>query len=166
LEISTLLNILSTVALVGALIFAALQVRSGNRLREEQAAFTLIDAALNAVLAQPADLLSDVSPDTTAAELDAYPPEVNRAIQEIGFRIEIVGYLVYRRVVPLQSVQELMGGMIAYWWARIRPFAERDRERTGNPRLYEWVQWLAERVSDRRTDIPSEPAYIAHADWR
>lgn|GEM_PF-6775244 len=45
MEISTLLNIFSTVALVGALVFAGLQVRSANRTRSEQAAITIINTA-------------------------------------------------------------------------------------------------------------------------
>lgn len=165
MDISVLLNILSTFALVGALIFAGLQLRSGNRVREEQSAVTLIEAALSTVLVQPVSLLSKISPDATAAELEAYPPEVDRAIQEIAFRIEALGYLVYRRVLSIQSVEELMGGMIAFWWARIKPFAERDRVRTENPRMYEWVQWLAERVAERRAGRQAQPAFIANAGW-
>ncbi len=166
MELATLLNVLSTLALVGALIFAGLQVRSGNRVRDEQAAVKLIDAALGTVLAQPLTLLADVSPNVVAADLDSYSAEVTRSIQETAFRLEVVGYLVYRRVLSLQSVEELMGGMITFWWARIRPFAQRDREQTRNPRMYEWVQWLAERVADRRAGVDPEPAFVAHADWR
>jgi hypothetical protein len=165
-EISTLLNLLSTLALVGALIFAALQLRSGNRVREEQAAITLIESALDAVLAQPITLLAEISPHPTPEELDSFGPDVNRSIQEIAFRIETVGYLVYRRVISIESVEDLMGGMIGFWWARIKPFSERDRERTGNLRLYEWVQWLAERIEERLDGEPKEPAYSAHARWQ
>ena len=37
MELATLLNVLSTLALVGASIFAGLQVRSGNRVRSGNA---------------------------------------------------------------------------------------------------------------------------------
>jgi hypothetical protein len=73
---------------------------------------------------------------------------------------------LYRRIVSLQSVEELMGGMIALWWSRIQPYAQFDRERTGNPRTYEWVQWLAERVAERQGHEPPEPAFVAHSGWR
>jgi hypothetical protein len=78
--------------------------------------------------------------------------------------MEVIGYLVYRRVLPLRAVEELMGGMLTFWWARIKPFAELDRERMQNPRMFEWAQWLAERVAERRSNA-SEPAFIAHANW-
>lgn len=166
MELSTLLSMLSTLALVGALIFAGLQVRSGNRAREEQNAVKLIDAALGTVLAQPASFLFELSPKAEAEDLRAYSPDAVRALQETGFRMEALGYLVYRRVLPLKTVEELMGGMIGFWWARIRPLAEQDRLKTQNPRMYEWAQWLAERVAERRSGATAEPAFVAYAGWR
>jgi len=163
MELATLLNVLSTLALVGALIFAGLQVRSANRAREEQNAVKLIDAALSTVLAQPHSFFAELSPKTD--DVKAYSPEAVRMLQEAGFRLEALGYLVYRRLVSLRSVEELLGGMITLWWTRIKPLAERDRENTQNPRMFEWAQWLAERVAERRTGAESEPAFRAHADW-
>ncbi|HZV77245.1 MAG TPA: hypothetical protein VFF63_05790 [Candidatus Babeliales bacterium] len=163
MEVATLLNVLSTLALVGALIFAGLQVRSANRSREEQNAVKLIDAALSTVLAQPPSSFAELSP--SAEDVEAYSPDVVRMLQEIGFRMEALGYLVYRHVVSLRSVEELMGGMITHWWARIKPLAEREREKTRNPRMFEWAQWLAERVAERRTGTEFEPAFLAHAHW-
>jgi hypothetical protein len=163
MELATLLSVLSTLALVGALIFAGLQVRSANRAREEQNAVKLIDAALSTVLAQPHSFFAELSPK--AEDVNAYSPDVARMLQETGFRLEALGYLVYRRVVPLRSVEEVMGGMITLWWTQIKPLAEHDREKTQNPRMFEWAQWLAERVAERRTGTESEPAFRAHANW-
>ena len=166
MELPTLLNIVSTLALVGALIFAGLQIRAGNRVPDEHAAIKLIEAALGTVLAQPAALLADVSPTASSADVVNFPPETLRAIQETGFRLEALGYLVFIRIVSLRSVEELMGGMVVLWWSRIKPYAEYECQRTGNPRMYEWVQWLAERMAERRKDMPAEPAFVAHAGWR
>jgi hypothetical protein len=163
MDFATLLSALSTLALVGALIFAGLQVRSANRAREEQNAVKLIDAALSTVLAQPPSSIAELS--VRAEDVEAYSPDVVRMLQEIGFRLEALGYLVYRHVLPLRSVEELMGGMITLWWTRIKPLAERDRMKSQNPRMFEWAQWLAERVAERRTHAGSEPAFLAHADW-
>jgi hypothetical protein len=163
MELAALLNIVSTFALVGALVFAGMQVRSANRGREEQNAIKLIEAALGTVLGQPASFGADAD---DAQDSSVQSPDVARALRETGFRLEALGYLVYRRVVPMQSVKELMGGMIATWWARIKPLAERERESSGNPRMFEWAQWLAERVVERGGGTESEPAFMAHADWK
>jgi hypothetical protein len=45
LDFANVLNLVSTVALIGALIFTGLQVRAANRARREQAAVTVIETA-------------------------------------------------------------------------------------------------------------------------
>jgi hypothetical protein len=42
LDFSSTLNLISTIAIIGALVFTALQVRQGNLKRSEQAAVTVI----------------------------------------------------------------------------------------------------------------------------
>jgi hypothetical protein len=86
-------------------------------------------------LMSPHSFFAELSP--TAEDVKAYSPDVVRMLQETGFRLEALGYLVYRHVVSLRSVEALMGGMITLWWTRIKPLAERDRENTQNPRMFE-----------------------------
>ena len=45
LDFANLLNLVSTVTLIGALVFTGLQVRAANRARREQAAVTVIETA-------------------------------------------------------------------------------------------------------------------------
>jgi hypothetical protein len=45
LELATILNLISTLALIGALVFSGLQLRASNRTRREQAAITVIQSA-------------------------------------------------------------------------------------------------------------------------
>lgn len=56
-------------------------------------------------------------------------------------------------------VEDLFSGVVIFWWSRLRPYAERDRVRTSNPKSYEWFQWLAERLEERRKRIDVVPAY-------
>src|ERR1700737_4932659 len=45
LDFASALNLVSTVTLIGALVFTGLQVRAANRARREQAAVTVIETA-------------------------------------------------------------------------------------------------------------------------
>jgi hypothetical protein len=166
MEFSTLLNGLSTLALVGALIFAGLQVRAANRARSEQAAIAVINTAQSEAWTRGLHLLFRIPPDATAEDIDGLGEDVVSTIEEIGVRLETIGYMVYRRIATIETIDEMIGGVTIFWWNRIRPFAERDRKRTHNPKSYEWVQWLAERLAERRSNGSSEPAYIRYADWQ
>ena len=45
LDFANLLNLVSTITLIGALVFTGLQVRAANRARREQMAVTVIETA-------------------------------------------------------------------------------------------------------------------------
>ena len=62
LDFASVLNLVSTVTLIGALVFTGLQVRSANRARREQMAVTVIEtAALSENSARFLELLSELA---------------------------------------------------------------------------------------------------------
>jgi hypothetical protein len=164
-DLPVVLNAISAAAVVGAVIFAALQVKAANRNRVEQAAITIVQTAQSEGWGRALHVLHTIPPGATAEEIDALGPQVVRAIEEVGIRLETIGYLVFRRIVTMDTVDELVGGVVIFWWLRLRPFVERDRLRTSNPKSYEWFQWLAERLVERRKQATALPAYTAHAHW-
>ena len=159
MDAGLVLSAISSLAVVGALIFTALQVRVANRTRSEHAAITIVQAAQTEGRTKGFRQIQRIPAHATAAQIDALGPEVVDAIEQVGIRLETIGYMVWRGIVDLEMVEELYGGVIIFWWSRIKPYAERDRERTSNPKSYEWFQWLAERLDQRRQDAPVLPAY-------
>src|SRR5438046_8177696 len=95
LDLADLLNLVSTVTLIGALIFTGMQVRAANRARREQAAVTAIQtAALSANSARILELLGQIPERASATEIDKLDAEAKRQILEFGLRIEVTGYMV------------------------------------------------------------------------
>ena len=66
LDLSSILNFISTAAVVGALIFTALQVRAANHSRRDQAAITLIQTTQNASWTESLALLFTLPENATA----------------------------------------------------------------------------------------------------
>src|SRR5207237_10262476 len=94
-DFADLLNLVSTVTLIGALVFTGLQVQAANRARREQAAVTAIQtAALSANSARILELLGQLPEGASAAEIDKLEAEVKRQILEFGLRIKVSGYRV------------------------------------------------------------------------
>lgn len=157
---SNILSLLSTLALVGAVLFAALQVRQTNQQRKEQAAIELVRSM------QSVEWTSSVGPISRlpvhgVAQLDRAQ---EAAATSIALRLEAVGYLVYRDAVTLDLVDDLIGGMTRTGWDRLGPWVHKWRDDSGNRKAYEWFQWLAERLAERGSS--PAPAYEAHRDWR
>jgi hypothetical protein len=156
----TLLSLLSTLALVGAVVFAALQVRQTNQQRKEQAAIELVRSM------QSNEWISSVGP---ISQLPLHGSAVLTegqagAATALALRIEAMGYLVYRRAVSIDLVDDLVGGMTRTAWDRLAPWVQKYRADSGNQKAFDWFQWLAERLAERTTS--PTPAYQAYRDWR
>jgi hypothetical protein len=160
------LNIASTLTLIGALVFAALQVRVANRMRAEQAALAIVEAVQSEGWSHSLSVIIHLPDGITPEQIDERGQQCTQAIEDYGVRIETVGYMVFRGIIAIETIEELLGGAITSFWRRVRPWVERDRTRTGSPRQFEWVQWVAERLEERKSGRTAEPAYVKYADWR
>ena len=113
LDFANLLNLVSTVTLIGALIFTGMQVRAANRARREQAAVTVIQtAALSENSARFLELLSEIPEGASAPVIDNLNAERRSQIFQCGLRIEVIGYMVFHGLVDIQTVNDLAGGAI------------------------------------------------------
>src|SRR3954468_4587200 len=97
LDLAACLNLVSTLAIVGALIFTGLQVRAANLARRDQAALELIRTALSANSARALDLFGQIPEDARAEIIEKLPQETKLDLFEFGIRFEMIGYMVYRR---------------------------------------------------------------------
>src|SRR5436305_3263262 len=94
-DLANLLDLVSTVTLIGALVFTGLQVRAANRARREQAAVTVIQtAALSENSARILELLGQIPEGASAATIDDLDAETRRQILEFGLRLEVTCYMV------------------------------------------------------------------------
>ena len=160
LDLALVLNLISTLAIVGALIFTGLQVREANRARRDQASVTVIQATQSESWTRALELLGRLPENADLKEIEQSPPETPRALFEFGVRIETIAYMVYRGIVRLELVDELIGGVTLMYWARARKWAEHERARTGNAKFLEWCQWFTTQVAARHAQGLHRPAYL------
>jgi hypothetical protein len=157
------LSLISTVAIVMALVFAGVQVREANRARRDQAAVALLQSAQGDTWTQSMHTVSRIPVGLEAAHL--VDGDV-AALMDYGVRLESIGYMVYSRLVSLEMVDDLLGGVILMFWSRAHGWVERERTRTQNPKFFEWCEWLADKVGERRAAGRHEPAHLKHRGWR
>jgi hypothetical protein len=71
-------------------------------------------------------------------------------------------------MVPLNVVDEVLGGTVRVAWRKLHGYAEYERERSGSQKNWEWFQWLAEQI-DRHSKAGTSltlGAHEAYRDWR
>ena len=166
LDLNGWLSLVSTIAVVVALVFAGLQVRQANSQRRDQAAMAFIQSAQGDGWTDAMRKMSQLPADASAELVDAGGDDALIGLSNFGVRLETIGYMVHLRLVSLAMVDDLLGGVILMYWSRAVDWVTRERIRTGNPKLFEWCEWLAARIADRRATRGHEPAHIKHRNWR
>jgi hypothetical protein len=111
--------------------------------------------------------VSDLQADAQLADIEKAGATTAWALFAFGVGPESIGCMAFRPMLPLDTVDELMGGLAMMYWSRAKGWAESERTRTGNRRFFEWCEWLADRIGERRgAQRGHVPAYMRHALWR
>jgi hypothetical protein len=166
-DLSTVANVATALTVLTAVVFGLIEMRHARKEREERAAFVAVQAILTPAWMRSMVLVQAIPDGATASEIEA-DPRVLEAAQSIGLILEGLGYAVFARMVPLNVVDELMGGTVRVAWRKLRSYVEYERERAGSQKTWEWFQWLAEQLdrhSRARTSL-TVGAHDAYRDWR
>src|SRR5205085_5293431 len=127
LDLAVWLTVISTIAIVGALIFAGLQVRAANLARRDQAALELIRTALSENSARGIELFGEIPENAPGNVIEQMSADARIDMFEFGIRFEMIGYMVYRRLLELKTVDDLAGGTILAFWSRAHGWAQERR---------------------------------------
>jgi hypothetical protein len=143
---ANLAEISSLAAIVIAASFAVYQLRADRRVRQDAAAFAVIQNFMDDVtFLEAARFLMNQPPDWHERPLSK---EAQGHVDRVFMTMETIGFAVYRGVVRTEDVESFMGGIARQMWKAVEPLA--NKERVAFPRWYEWTEWLAARLEDAR----------------
>ena len=73
--------------------------------------------------------------------------------------MESLGILVAERLINIDLVDKTLGSFVASSWMKYKPMFEDIREKSPDPFMGEYFQWLAERIDERILQNPRKPFY-------
>ena len=156
----------SAVALVAGVLFAAYQLVELRRQHQRDAVLGLVrsfqSGDFTAALGQ-VNLLPDGADRKTIQKV--LGPDGRDQIFLVGLTWESLGVLAFRREIDMQTIDDFFSGAITISWRKLHNFVEQDRLDLERETVWEWFQWLAERMSERERRSAPIPAHIAHRDW-
>jgi len=76
----------------------------------------------------------------------AADPEAYGKHSQIGVFYEAIGVLVYRDMLDVRLVDDLMSWSILNFWDKLGPIMVEARERFNVPQNYEWIEYLYNRI--------------------
>lgn len=110
-------------------------------------------------------LLTSIEPGKTKAEFNALGDQYETAALRAGMKFETVGLLVYKGVVPIDAMEDLVGGAALTLWDILENWVFETRVARAHPSFLEWYQWLIDRLNERG-EATRSPAFIAYSDWK
>ncbi len=163
--VANVAEIIGAAIVIGGVVFAVVQIHDFRRQRFELATLEIVRTFQSPELNRASGLVWGLPDDLSLHEMSKLDREVQDAVRLVAATYESLGVLVHRRVVSLELVGDLMGGSVETTWAKIKPMTFQLREALSQRNIYEWFQWLAERLEDHGYSA-RQPPYVAHANWK
>jgi hypothetical protein len=167
LDLGTIANIATALTLIVAAVFGLLEYRTARRERQERAAFAVVSAIMTPEWSRSVVIVQSLPENATLDQMESNPQALNAA-HFVGIINEGLGYSVFRGLVPLRTVDELVGGAVRVAWRKMKLYVESERGRSGSQKSWEWFEWLAEQLDRHRPAKTSLAvgAQEAYRDWK
>jgi len=168
MDLITIVNIariVGSVVVISGVIFGVIQIRQYQQQRHDVAAVQLVNSFQSPEFNKSLRKVWSLPDEASWIELQACGNGWQEAAFQVGMTMETMGVLVYRRIVPLAILDELMGDAILVLWGKLQPWVKHLRIEQKRDSAYEWFQWLAERLAEkeRRSEMG---AYRKYRNWK
>ncbi|HWI88200.1 MAG TPA: hypothetical protein VNS11_03025 [Sphingomicrobium sp.] len=157
------LQAIETVAVVVGVVFGLIQLRQLRFQREIQAGIELLHP-LQAPQMAEAVMMIHLLPDGLTGE------QLHRKLGDsfgcvMGVLAESLGPIIARGHVPIDMYADSYRRVTVICRKKMQPYIE-ERRRQGWHNLFEWLQWLAERMEERGDLASDIPAFERFRKWK
>ena len=164
-DVANLVEVIGGLTIIFGIVFGVLQIRLHRKRSRDAAILDLARSFEEPAFTEAYILVTSLEPGISDEELQAKGPEYVAAAMRVGWKFETVGVLIYKGVVPMDAMADLVGGFSLKLWTILGAWAEDMRKKNGQPEFFEWYQWLVERLEERG-EATRAPAYEANRLWR
>src|SRR5512135_1173533 len=120
--LANLAQVLGAVAVLAAIVFGVAQIRHFRQQRRAALAVELMRSIQDTEFTRSLRVLLSLPVGATAADVRARGVQLEDHVWAIAAKYETLGYLVYRGIMPIELVEELVGGVGVHLWERLRPW--------------------------------------------
>ncbi len=163
-HIANIVEILGVLALIAAIIFGWIQVRQHRNDTRNAALISLASSFEDQEFTDAYMLVTTLDTNVTLLDIRERGEIYERAALRIAMKFETVGLMIYKGYVPIDALEDLVGGAALAVWSILNQYVTDMRVDRRHPTFMEWFQWLVERLQERGKK-ESLPAYEAHKDW-
>lgn len=165
MDLQSALQLIETTAVVIGVVFGLVQLHQLRHQRDVQAGLELLAPLQTPESAEALLAIHDLPDDLSGEQLRAILGERFRSALATLAQFESLGPIVARGHVPIEMYAEFYRGPTLLCWRKFKRYIEEERSE-GWPTLFEWLQWLAERMAERAPIGTDLPAHRKYRGWK
>jgi len=165
MELTFILNIVATAAVIIGLVFGLTQLRHYHLSQKRDSALYLLNSYQTGEFSQGIWTILSIPDGLTKVEIDERVGEEIKVVYLVMSTWESIGILVFHNEVSMDMVEDAFSDPITLSWQKLELYVSAMREEHQSETIFEWFQWLAEQMKDREKNRSPIPAYIAHKKW-
>jgi hypothetical protein len=159
------LQAIETAAVVVGVVFGLIQLRQLRFQREIQAGIELLRPLHSPMMPENVIALHSLPEGLSAKQIqDKLGDRFGPVLAVLGL-FESLGPIVARGHIPIEMYADSYRGVTVICWEKMKPWIEHQREQ-GWPNLFEWLQWLADRMDERSKLTGEAPAFQQFSSWK
>jgi hypothetical protein len=167
MDFASAANLVNAVAVTAGVVFAATQLRDYRRQRRSDTMLELVRSFQSPSFTRALRRINSLPDGGTLEQIRAtLGPDGDDDVFLIGLTWESLGVLLFRREISIELMDDFFSGAIVISWRKLHAFVVADRRVMQRETVWEWFQWLAERMIEREGGTPPAPAHVAHRQWR
>ena len=158
--ISLIANLALTLSLIVGVVFGIAQVRAAARDRRERLTLESLRHFQTREFSELMHfMITNRSFPSSQAGFRRLPGKEQVRLLQFAQEMESLGLLVAEGLIDLDLVDKTLGSFVTMSWSKYKEMFIDIRERTPDPFLGEYFQWLAERIAERMKQNPRKPFY-------
>jgi len=157
--IAIIANLALTLSLIVAVVFGIAQVRAAARDRRERLTLETLRNFQTREFAELINYITSHDMPSTREEMSALPADEQAIFIQFGQQMESLGILVAEKFINIDLVDKTLGSFVTTSWEKYKKMFLDIREKSPDPFLGEYFQWLAEQIDERMKKNPRKPFY-------
>jgi hypothetical protein len=158
MDLSFILNLIATAAVIVGVVFGLTQLRHYHLSRKRESALLLLNSYQTSEFSRGMWTILSIEDGLTKDEIEEKVGGEISTIYLVMSAWESLGILVFNREVELDMVCDAYSGPVTLSWQKLKPLVTGMREEYTRERIFEWFQWLAERIREHdrvRSQMPA-----------
>lgn len=164
-DILNILQIAGTFAVIYGIWLGLKQLKLHRDQRRDLAVMECARSFEDKEFTEAYGLITALGRNQTKKQINDRGEEYELAALRVGMKFETIGFLIYKEVVPIDAMEDLVGGAALTIWEILNKWVIETRTDRNHPNFMEWYQWLIDRLIERNKGERS-PAYLAHKNWK